>query len=133
MPSGSAHSASDGERPRTPPPLDDRWCHGTCNENDPYVPSGVRRNSKSLHTDFRPPSAGPYVFDPKQIEQHLEKNRDVEKIKAEKIKATGHYYRLMIEHIKHVLADIRRAQRCVPCLQSATLPASAATAEVRTE
>ncbi|WP_145195977.1 sialate O-acetylesterase [Planctomycetes bacterium Poly30] len=44
---------------------------------------------KSLHSDFRPPSAGPSASS--QDEQ-----------------ATGKYYRLMIEHVRKVLADIER-------------------------
>ena len=32
----------------------------------------------------------------------------MEKEKADKIKATGVYYRLMIEHVRKVLADIKR-------------------------
>ena len=32
----------------------------------------------------------------------------MEKDKAEKIKATGVYYRLMIEHVRKVLGDIKR-------------------------
>ena len=34
--------------------------------------------------------------------------KDIEKAKADKAAATGHYYRLMIQHVKHVLGDIRR-------------------------
>jgi hypothetical protein len=44
---------------------------------------------KSLHTDFRPPSTGPSP-------------------KAGDSDATGHYYRLMVEHINKVLGDIKR-------------------------
>lgn len=63
---------------------------------------------KSLHTDFRPPGAGPYVFNETQLAQLQKQGRDIAAIKAEKEKATGHYYRLMIEHVKRVLADPRR-------------------------
>jgi alpha-galactosidase len=63
---------------------------------------------KSLHTDFRPPGAGPYEFDASQIEGFRKQGRDIEAIQAEKAKATGHYYRLMIDHVKQVLADIQR-------------------------
>jgi hypothetical protein len=63
---------------------------------------------KSLNTDFRPPSAGPYEFNETQLKQFRQQNKDPEQIKAEKAKATGQYYRLMIEHAKSVLADIRR-------------------------
>ena len=63
---------------------------------------------KSLHTDFRPPSAGPYTFDPQQLERLAKREKDIEKAKADKVAATGRYYRLMIEYVKHVLGDIKR-------------------------
>lgn len=69
---------------------------------------------KSLHTDFRPPSAGPYVM-PKETQalwnEHPEgahgipKAEDRPKWNAEKTAATGVYYHLMMEHVKKVLAD----------------------------
>ena len=69
---------------------------------------------KSLHTDFRPPSAGPYVM-PKETQalwdQHpqgahgIPKAEDRPKWYAEKTAATGVYYRLMMEQVKKVLAD----------------------------
>ena len=63
---------------------------------------------KSLHTDFRSPSGGAYVFNPKKLEQFAEKDKDIEKEKSDKAAATGHYYRLMIKHVKHVLSDVKR-------------------------
>jgi len=59
---------------------------------------------KSLHTDFRPPSAGPYVFGERQRER-LEKDGKWEQAQADKRKATGVYYRKMVAHVKRVLAD----------------------------
>ncbi len=50
---------------------------------------------KSLHTDFRPPSAGAYPWDLKGDEKKI----------AEKKELTGKYYRLMMEHVKEVIAD----------------------------
>jgi Family of unknown function (DUF6288)/Carbohydrate esterase, sialic acid-specific acetylesterase/HEAT repeats len=63
---------------------------------------------KSLHTDFRPPSAGPYVWSDFELKKFKERGDDIEKNKSEKVDATGHYYRLMIDHIKKVLGDIKR-------------------------
>ncbi len=63
---------------------------------------------KSLHTDFRSPSAGAYVFSDVQIESLKKRGKDVAAAKAAKLKATGRYYRLMIEHVKTVLADPKR-------------------------
>jgi alpha-galactosidase len=68
---------------------------------------------KSLHTDFRPPSAGPY-----QLNDHQKKlyygppghgvPKDMNVWLAEKKRDTGRYYRLMVEHVKKVLADPQR-------------------------
>lgn len=63
---------------------------------------------RSLHTDFRPPSAGPYVWSDYELAQHQRRGDDLEKIKTEKTKATGVYYRHMIDHVHKVLGDIKR-------------------------
>lgn len=63
---------------------------------------------KSLHTDFRPPSAGPYQFTRAQLDNMKKQGKDIEAVTAERTKASGHSYRLMTEHVKHVLADIKR-------------------------
>ncbi len=63
---------------------------------------------KSLHTDFRPPSAGPYIFNDAQLAAFQKQGKDVAAIKAEKKMATGVSYRQMIDHVKYVLADIKR-------------------------
>ena len=63
---------------------------------------------KSLHTDFRPPSAGAYKFSEAQLENLKTRGKDVKTVKAEKIAKTGHYYRLMTEHVKKVLANPKR-------------------------
>jgi hypothetical protein len=72
---------------------------------------------KSLHTDFRPPSAGPFVM-PKETQdlwdQHpqgahgIPKAEDRAKWNTEKIAATGAYYRMMVDHVKQVLADPKK-------------------------
>ncbi len=61
---------------------------------------------KSINTDFRPPSAGAYEFNQEQLANFEKQGKDIDAIKAEKAEATGHYYRLMIEHVEAVLADI---------------------------
>ncbi len=71
---------------------------------------------KSLHTDFRSPSAGPYQLSAFQIENYPKQEGhgippDFEQWKIEKAEATGVYYRLMMEHVKQVLAD---PQQVVP-------------------
>lgn len=52
---------------------------------------------KSLYYDYRPPSAGVYP----RTAQDIEKDRNP-------ASGSGHYYRLMTEHVKKVLADIKR-------------------------
>ena len=52
---------------------------------------------KSLYHDFRPPSAGVYPRTPKDIKE--DRYHEAQ---------SGQYYRLMIEHVKMVLADPKR-------------------------
>ncbi len=59
---------------------------------------------KSLHTDFRPPSAGPYVPTAEELKKWAEKPEK----EKERAAATGVYYRQMVEHVKKVLADPKR-------------------------
>ena len=61
---------------------------------------------KSMHTDFRSPGAGDYVFSDAQSERFVKQGKDLNAIKAEKEEATGHYYREMMDHVKLVLSDI---------------------------
>ena len=68
---------------------------------------------KSLHTDFRSPSAGPYQLSKFQVENYPKQEghgipENFEQWKIEKAKATGVNYRLMIEHVKEVLADPKK-------------------------
>ena len=68
---------------------------------------------RSLHTEFRPPSAGPYELSAWQKENYPKQEghgipKDFEKWKADKVKETGVFYRYMIEHVKKVLADPKR-------------------------
>lgn len=63
---------------------------------------------KSLHTDFRSPSAGPSEFSDEQIENLKKRDKDVEQAKADRKKATGHYFRLTVDHVREVLSNIKR-------------------------
>ncbi|MDB4637620.1 MAG: sialate O-acetylesterase [Planctomycetaceae bacterium] len=60
---------------------------------------------QSLHTDYRSPSSGPYVPSADDIERGrfdtAEKQQELEA-------KTGLRYRQMIEHVEHVLGDIKR-------------------------
>ena len=72
---------------------------------------------RSLNTEFRPPSAGPYTL-PKEIQELWDKHpqgahgipkaEDRKKWQADKHAASGVFYRMMIEHVKKVLADPNR-------------------------
>ncbi|MFO0939062.1 MAG: sialate O-acetylesterase [Gemmataceae bacterium] len=63
---------------------------------------------RSLHTDFRPPSAGVEKINDFTIEQWKKRGNDVEK-ETEKIQQRGGvFYRHMIDHVRLVLKDIKR-------------------------
>jgi alpha-galactosidase len=91
-----------------------------------YMDKGLREpiliiktawGGRSLNTEFRPPSAGPYTL-PKEIQDEWDKHpkgahgipkaEDRKKWQDEKDAATGVFYRMMIEHVKKVLADPKR-------------------------
>jgi alpha-galactosidase len=80
--------------------------------NQPILIIKTSWGGKSLNTDFRPPSAGPYVWSDYALNWKKtygkETPEQIEKDKADKIKATGVYYRLMIAHVRKVLSDIKR-------------------------
>jgi len=63
---------------------------------------------RSLHTDFRPPSAGPYAWSEYELGEMRSRGDDLDAARAEKLEATGVYYRAMIAHVRFVLADIQR-------------------------
>ncbi len=72
---------------------------------------------RSLHTDFRSPSGGPFVL-AKETQNLWDENpkgahgvpkvEDRPKFWAEKAAATGVYYREMIAHTQKVLEDVKR-------------------------
>ena len=63
---------------------------------------------KSLHTDFRPPSAGKFQFNETQIANMKKQGKDLSEVQAKSDEASGHFYRLMMEHVNKVLKDIKR-------------------------
>jgi Carbohydrate esterase, sialic acid-specific acetylesterase len=62
---------------------------------------------RDLNTEFRPPSAGPYVWSDFETGQYKQAD-ELAKKKAEKINNTGVWYRHMIDHVRFVLGDIKR-------------------------
>lgn len=63
---------------------------------------------RSLHTDFRPPSAGAFAWREGELAERKKNGEDIEKHQAEKVAATGLIYRAMIDHVRMVLKDIQR-------------------------
>ncbi|MCF7957826.1 MAG: sialate O-acetylesterase, partial [Phycisphaerae bacterium] len=63
---------------------------------------------KSLHTDFRPPSAGPFELSETDMANIKKRGGDVNAEQAKRKQQSGHYYRLMMDHVNHVLKDIKR-------------------------
>jgi alpha-galactosidase len=61
---------------------------------------------KSLHTDFRPPGAGPYLFSEGEMERLRREGKDLEAVQRQKQEATGVSYRAMMAHIRAVLDRI---------------------------
>ncbi len=76
--------------------------------NEPILLIKTSWGGKDLHTAFRPPGAGPYVWSEFELARRKERGDDMEKEKADKIQASGAYYRLMIGHVRKVLGDIKR-------------------------
>jgi alpha-galactosidase len=68
---------------------------------------------RSLHTEFRPPGAGPYELNDHQKKLYYGPPghgvpKDMDEWLADKKRETGRFYRYMVEHVKHVLADPER-------------------------
>jgi alpha-galactosidase len=63
---------------------------------------------KSLHTDFRPPGAGPAESSAAERTRLEREDGDPAAAAAERAAASGRFYRAMIEHVQMVLADIER-------------------------
>ncbi len=76
--------------------------------NEPILIIKTSWGGRSLHTDFRPPSAGPEKFNDFIIEQWKKRGLDVEVESAKIHKNGGVYYRHMIDHVQKVLKDIKR-------------------------
>ncbi len=76
--------------------------------NEPILIIKTSWGGKNLHTDFRPPGAGPYVWSDFELNKFKVRGDDIEKSKAAKNEATGVYYRMMINHVNMVIGDIKR-------------------------
>jgi alpha-galactosidase len=63
---------------------------------------------RSLHTDFRPPSAGPETINDFILSQWQKRGLNANEETAKIRKNGGVFYREMIAHVRKVLADIKR-------------------------
>jgi len=63
---------------------------------------------RSLHTDFRPPSAGPETFNDFIVSEWKRRGLDVNEESAKINENVGVFYRHIIQHVRKVLADIKR-------------------------
>ena len=77
--------------------------------NEPILIIKTSWGGKDLASDFRPPSAGPLLISKKSYDWAKQHNEDLNALteKIAKIER-GVTYRLMIEHVKKVLGDIKR-------------------------
>jgi len=85
--------------------------------NEPILIIKTTWGGRSLNTEFRPPSAGPYKL-PKQIQDAWDKHpqgahgisklEDRKQWQEDKDADSGVFYRMMIEHVNKVLADPKR-------------------------
>jgi hypothetical protein len=85
--------------------------------NEPILIIKTAWGGRSLNTEFRPPSAGPYRL-PKAIQDEWDKHpqgahgipkaEDRKAWQDKKDAASGVFYRMMIEHVRKVLADPKR-------------------------
>ena len=67
--------------------------------NEPILIIKTAWGGQSLHTDFRSPSSGPYV--------PTEENRERYEAKENKRETSARYHQ-MVDHVRHVLKDIKR-------------------------
>lgn len=80
--------------------------------DQPVVIIKTAWGGRSLHTEFRPPSAGPYELNEYQKKLYYGPKQhgvpaDMDKWLAEKKKETGRFYMMMIEHVQKTLKDLK--------------------------
>lgn len=77
--------------------------------NEPILIIKTAWGGKGLDSEFRPPSAGPYLPSKKSMDWARNHNEDVNAL-IERLAKQEHgvFYRHMIAHVRKVLADIKR-------------------------
>jgi len=77
--------------------------------NEPILIIKTSWGGKDLSSDFRPPSAGPYLASKKSLDWARKHNEDLNALNERVAKGVrGATYRQMIEHVRKVLGDIKR-------------------------
>jgi alpha-galactosidase len=77
--------------------------------NEPILIIKTAWGGRDLSSDFRPPSAEPYVASKKSIAWAIQHHEDVNAIHERVAKTPrGVFYRHVIEHVRKVLGDIKR-------------------------
>ena len=76
--------------------------------NEPVLIIKTAWGGRSLHTDFRPPSAGPEKPNDYTIDQWKRRKLDPDKETEKVQKNGGVFYKHMIGHVRKVLKDIKR-------------------------
>ena len=77
--------------------------------NEPILIIKTSWGGKDLSSDFRPPSAGPYLASQKSIDWAKQHNEDLNELQERVAKGVrGATYRQMIDHVHKVLGDIKR-------------------------
>ena len=76
--------------------------------NEPILIIKTAWGGKSINTNFRPPSAGPYEFNEKQIENYKKRDKDVKAELAARNEAVGVYYSYMVDHVKKTLGELEK-------------------------
>lgn len=77
--------------------------------NEPILIIKTAWGGRDLSSDFRPPSAEPYVASKKSVDWAKQHNEDLNALHERVAKTPrGVFYRHMIEHVRKVLGDIKR-------------------------
>jgi alpha-galactosidase len=63
---------------------------------------------KSLARDFRPPSAGVHPTHAQALDELRKENKETGELEKEYAEGHGKYYRMMIDHARSVLGDIKK-------------------------
>jgi Carbohydrate esterase, sialic acid-specific acetylesterase len=76
--------------------------------NEPILLIKTAWGGRSLHTDFRPPGAGPETINDYTVGQWKSRNLNVDEETAKIRKNGGVFYHHMVDHVRKVLGDIKR-------------------------